>query len=159
MKVELIESVDEFISTTTAFRATDPLRTNVIGSVALSVAEGDRSYDDYRWWIVRSDDGDVAGVAMRTSPFNMVVAPMSLDAARALGRSVGQFDDALPGISGSRDIVDALIEDTSSRRAPARRAQGMNDVVTSSMSWKNWLRPKSRVLGDQRGTMKLNRWP
>jgi len=41
MKVELIESVDEFISTTTAFRATDPLRTNVIGSVALSVAEGD----------------------------------------------------------------------------------------------------------------------
>jgi GNAT superfamily N-acetyltransferase len=109
MKVELIESVDEFISTTTAIRATDPLRTNVIGSVALSVAGGDRSYDDYRWWIVRGDDGDVAGVAMRTSPFNMNVAPMPIEAARALGHSVGQFDDTLPGVSGSKDIVDALI--------------------------------------------------
>jgi GNAT superfamily N-acetyltransferase len=118
MKVELINSVDEFISTTTAFRATDPLRTNVIGSVALSVAEGDRSYDDYRWWVVRGDDGDVAGVAMRTAPFNMQVSPMSIEAARALGHGVGQFDDALPGISGSKNIVDALIEGYVASKSP-----------------------------------------
>jgi GNAT superfamily N-acetyltransferase len=124
VKVELIESVDEFISTTTTFRATDPLRTNVIGSVALSVAEGDRSYDAYRWWIVRGDDGDVAGVAMRTSPFNMVVAPMSLDAARALGRSVGQFDDDLPGISGSRDVVDAFVEGYVESKSPGSTRAG-----------------------------------
>jgi GNAT superfamily N-acetyltransferase len=118
MKVELIESVDEFITTTTAFRATDPLRTNVIGSVALSVAGGDRSYDDYRWWIVRGDDDEVAGVAMRTSPFNMNVAPMRLEAARVLGHGVAQFDDALPGISGSKDIVDALIEGYVESKSP-----------------------------------------
>jgi predicted GNAT family acetyltransferase len=140
MKVELIESVDEFISTTTAFRATDPLRTNVIGSVALSVAEGDRSYDDYRWWIVRGDDGDVAGVAMRTSPFNMNVAPMPIEAARALGHGVGQFDDTLPGVSGSKDIVDALIEgyvaskSPGSTRVPAEQRRDLlyelEDLVT-----------------------------
>jgi predicted GNAT family acetyltransferase len=118
MKVELIESVDEFISTTTAYRAADPLRTNVIGSVAISVADGDRSYDDYRWWIVRGDDGDVAGVAMRTAPFNMQVAPMSIDAARALGRHVGQLDDSLPGVVGSKDVVIALIEGYVQSKSP-----------------------------------------
>jgi predicted GNAT family acetyltransferase len=110
MKVELVESVEEFIAVTTAFRAGEPLRTNVVGSVAIAVADGDRFYDDYRWWTVRGETGDVIGVAMRTSPFNMQVAPMSHDAARALGQSVGQFDDALPGVSGSQDVIDALLE-------------------------------------------------
>lgn len=54
----------------------------------------------------------------------MVVAPMSLDAARALGRSVGQFDDALPGISGSRDIVDALIEGYVESKSPGSTRAG-----------------------------------
>jgi len=110
MKVELIDSVDEFIARSTAFRATDPLRTNVIGSVSLAVATGRTTYDDYHWWIVRGDDDEVVGVAMRTSPFNMIIAPMPIDAARALGRSVGDLDDALPGLAGSRDLVDAFVE-------------------------------------------------
>jgi GNAT superfamily N-acetyltransferase len=118
MKVELIESVDEFIAATTAFRAADPLRTNVIGSVSLAVSSGRTTYDDYHWWIVRGDDGDVNGVAMRTTPFNMIVTPMSCDAARALGRSVGRFDDALPGISGSKDIIDALLEGYVASQSP-----------------------------------------
>ena len=110
MKVELIDSVEEFIETTTAFRAADPLRTNIIGSVSLAVSTGRTTYDDYRWWIVRGVDGDVVGVAMRTSPFNMFITPMPIDAARALGRSVGRFDDGLPGVTGSKDIVDALVD-------------------------------------------------
>jgi hypothetical protein len=110
MHVELIDSVDEFIAVTTAFRAADPLRTNVIGSVALSVSTGRSTYDDYHWWVVRGGDGEVVGVAIRTSPFNMILARMTIDAARALGRSVAQFDDALPGISGPKDLIDALVE-------------------------------------------------
>jgi GNAT superfamily N-acetyltransferase len=121
MHVELIDSVDEFLAATTAFRAADPLRSNVIGSVALAVSTGRSTYDDYRWWMVRDNDGDVVGVAMRTSPFNMILAPMSLDAARALGRSVGQFDDALPGISGPKDLIDALIEGYVGSNSPGSR--------------------------------------
>jgi len=121
MKVELIESVDEFIAATKLFRAVDPLRTNVIGSVSLAVSEGDRSYDDYRWWVVRDDDSQVVGIAMRTSPFNMNIAPMAQDAARALGRSVGHYDDAVPGVSGSQDIVDALIEGYVASKSPGSR--------------------------------------
>jgi len=48
----------------------------------------------------------------------MIVAPMPLEAARALGRSTGRFDDALPGLSGSRDIVDALVEGYVEGRSP-----------------------------------------
>jgi GNAT superfamily N-acetyltransferase len=108
MKVELIESVDEFITTTAEFRATDPLRTNVIGSVSLSVADGDRSYDAYYWWVVRGDEGGVVGIAMRTSPYNMIVSTMPSDAARLLGESLGRHDDAVPGIIGPDDVVEAV---------------------------------------------------
>jgi predicted GNAT family acetyltransferase len=118
MKVELIESVDEFIAASTAFRAAHTLRTNVIGSVALAVSTGRTTYDDYRWWIVRSDNNEVVGVAMRTSPFNMIIAPMPIEAARALGRSVGQIDDALPGLAGSRDMVDAFVEGYVESKSP-----------------------------------------
>src|SRR5271170_3537076 len=110
MNAELIESVDEFIALSTAFRAAEPLRTNVIGSVSLAVAAGDRSYDAYHWWIVRDAVGDVVGIAMRTSPFNMVLSPMPKVAARVLGRSVGQFDEALPGLNGPQDLLDAFME-------------------------------------------------
>jgi predicted GNAT family acetyltransferase len=118
MNVELVESVDEFIAMTTAFRANEPLRTNVMGSVSLAVAEGDRSYESYHWWIVRRDDGDVEGIAMRTSPFNMILSPMSKDGARALGRNVGQLDDTLPGLSGPKDLIDAFIDGYVGSKSP-----------------------------------------
>jgi predicted GNAT family acetyltransferase len=118
MNVELIDSVEEFIATTTAFRAADPLRTNVIGSVSLAVSTGRTTYDGCHWWIVRDDDSEVVGVAMRTGPFNMVIPPMSRDAARALGHGVGQCDDDLPGITGSSSVLEALLEGYVASKSP-----------------------------------------
>jgi ribosomal protein S18 acetylase RimI-like enzyme len=118
MKVELIDSVDGFIANSTAFRAADPLRTNVIGSVSLAVAAGDRTYDDYRWWIVRDDDGDVVGIAMRTDPFNMFISSMPREAMRDLGRNVGRFDDALPGLTAPKDLLDSFIEGYVDSKSP-----------------------------------------
>jgi|GEM_PF-266541 len=118
MKVELIESVDEFIASTAAFRAADPLRTNVIGSVSLAVAKGDQTYDDYRWWIVRDDDEEIVGVAIRTHPFKMTVSSMSPDAARALGRDVGRFDDGLTGVTGPPDVLEALVRGYVESKSP-----------------------------------------
>jgi predicted GNAT family acetyltransferase len=118
MKVELIDSVDEFITETAAYRAGDPLRTNVIGSVSLAVAAGDRTYVDYHWWIVRDDDRDVVGIAMHTIPFNMMVSSMPEEAARILGRNVGKVDDAIPGITGPRDVLDAFIQGYVESKSP-----------------------------------------
>jgi ribosomal protein S18 acetylase RimI-like enzyme len=118
MKVERIDSVDDFIAMTTAFRGRDPLRTNVIGSVSLSVADGDRSYDACHWWVVRGDDGDIVGIAMRTSPFTMIVSDMPSDAARALGDSLGRYDDEVPGIIGPDDVVDAVTKGYADSQSP-----------------------------------------
>jgi predicted GNAT family acetyltransferase len=118
MKVELIESVDEFIAASADFRAADPLRTNIMGSVALSIAKGDRTYEAYHWWIVRDGDGDVIGIAMRTSPMNMVISSMSAEAARSLGRSVGQFDDDLPGLLGSANVIEAFAQGYVASKSP-----------------------------------------
>jgi len=110
MKIELVETVEEFVAISTSFRAAHPLRTNVIGSVALAVGGGDRTYDDYHWWIARDDSGDVVGIAMRTSPFNMFISPMPKDAARALGHNVGHVDDELPGLTGPEDLIDTFMK-------------------------------------------------
>jgi ribosomal protein S18 acetylase RimI-like enzyme len=121
MNVALIESVDEFLAETSALRAADPLRTNVIGSVALSVSTGRSAYDHYHWWVVRDNDGDVVGVAIRTSPFNMILAPMPFDAAHELGRRAADVDDALPGISGPKDVLDAFVDGYVQSQSPGSR--------------------------------------
>jgi predicted GNAT family acetyltransferase len=109
MKVQLIDSAAAFLDLTAERRSADPLRTNVIGSVAVSVKSGRSHYDEYRWWVVTDDDAVVA-MAMRTSPFAMVLAPMSSDAASLLGEAVGRLDDDLPGLSGSREVVDEFLK-------------------------------------------------
>jgi predicted GNAT family acetyltransferase len=117
MQVELIESVDEFLTATAGFRAADPLRTNIIGSVSLSIAKGDRTYEAYHWWIVRDGD-DVVGIAIRTSPMNMVISSMAADAAQSLGRSVGRFDDDLPGLLGSASVIEAFVQGYVASKSP-----------------------------------------
>jgi hypothetical protein len=108
MNVELIDSVTTFLDVTSDFRNADPLRTNVIGSVAESVISGRSHYDHCRWWTVFNDDA-VVGIAMRTGPHNMVVCPMSLEAATQLGARIAILDDDLPGLSGPRDVVNAVL--------------------------------------------------
>jgi GNAT superfamily N-acetyltransferase len=124
MHVALIDSVDDFIAATTSFRAADPLRTNVIGSVSLAVSTGRSSYAQYHWWVVRDADEVVVGAAMRTSPFNMILSPMPLEGARSLGAHVGTIDDAIPGVTGPTDLVAAFIEGYRSSKSPgsSRRA-------------------------------------
>jgi predicted GNAT family acetyltransferase len=71
--------------------------------------------------VVRDDEERIVGIAMRTAPFNMVVTPMAGDSARELGRDVAQHDDALPGITGSKDVIDALVEGYVSSQSPGSR--------------------------------------
>lgn len=117
MNVELIESIETLLTVTSNYRAADPLRTNVIGSVAASVLSGKSHYDAYRWWIV-TDNGTVVGVAMRPSPFNLVLGPMSHEAAACLGHAIVREDDDVPGVIGSRDVVAAFLKGYRDTRSP-----------------------------------------
>ena len=84
--IESFSSAEEFLSVTVEFRATEPVLTTVIGSIA------------------------VVGCAARTSPWNLVVSPIPSAAAEALARHVTQVDPGVPGITGVRAVVDAVVE-------------------------------------------------
>ena len=57
MKVELLESASEFLTRTESLRASDPFRTNMLGSVASSVATEARTYEKYFWCVITDDSG------------------------------------------------------------------------------------------------------
>lgn len=109
MKVSLLESASEFLVQTQALRAADPFRTNIVGSVASSVADGSRTYEKCFWWIITGEDGKVIGAAMRTAPHGMVFTPMPKEALRELAQLVSQCDMDLPEIGGPSEVVSEFL--------------------------------------------------
>ncbi|MDP1720354.1 MAG: GNAT family N-acetyltransferase [Candidatus Nanopelagicaceae bacterium] len=109
MKVSLLRSAPEFLVQTQALRAADPFRTNIIGSVTLSVANGSRAYEKCFWWTITSEDGKVIGAAMRTAPHGMIFTPMPKEALRELAQLVSQYDIDLPEIGGPSDVVSEFL--------------------------------------------------
>ena len=109
MDVELLDDPARFLEVSVALRAADPIRTNVLGSVAQSVATGDRRYERCWWWVVR-DRGTVVGIAMRTAPFPLALSPMGTAAAAALAGAVTGADPAFPGANGQESTVRALLD-------------------------------------------------
>jgi len=125
VRVERLAHAEQFLATTADFRRADPVMTNLLGSVATSVAAG-REYAPQFWWVVRDDGGQVVGCALRTGPHRLVVSPMPTQAAAALAVDVAAADADLPGFSGPRDAVEAV----AASMAPRRRIQvTMTDVV------------------------------
>lgn len=110
MTVELLASAEEFLLRTRLFRASDAFRTNILGSVAMAVADGSITYDDYLWWVASDEQGQVIGAAMRTAPHGMVLSPMPAQAVRELAVAVCTHDDLLPGVSGPVSVVEEFIE-------------------------------------------------
>ncbi|MEI7779167.1 MAG: GNAT family N-acetyltransferase [Actinomycetes bacterium] len=106
MRIERIRDVEEFLLISSDFRSRHSLLTNIVASVALSVAGG-RTYDAYFYWVLL-DGEDVVGVALRTAPWNLVVSPMPDEAAELLGATVVAADPDLPGVNGPRQEVEAV---------------------------------------------------
>ena len=110
MQVVRHTTAREFLAATEGFRAAHPVLTNVIGSVAGRVRAGQR-YDSELWLTIHAEPGsEPAGIAMRTAPHNLVLSPMPTDVARALGRHLAEVDPNLPGVTGERDVCQALLE-------------------------------------------------
>ena len=107
-----------FLAATEDFRAAEPVLTNVIGSVAQSVAAG-RAYPAVFWYAVLDDDGSVIGCALRTAPWFLTMSPMPSEAALALAHVVAEVDPGVPGVAGPEDVVAAVIS-ALGKRAEAR---------------------------------------
>ncbi|MGD9957187.1 MAG: GNAT family N-acetyltransferase [Candidatus Nanopelagicales bacterium] len=100
-----------FLELTAAYRAADPVRTNVIGSVATGVLQG-RAYDAEHWWVVQDDGGSVVGAAIWTEPYRLLLAPMPAEAAVALAADVVGMPAVPPGVIGPEETVDVVVAAT-----------------------------------------------
>jgi GNAT superfamily N-acetyltransferase len=110
MRVERCESPESFLAVSVEHRAHDPIRTNVIGSVATAAATEGRYTSECFWWVVHDDVGDVVGVAIRTTPWVLSIGPMPPPAARALASQVAVADPGLPGVAGFIEPVAAFLD-------------------------------------------------
>ena len=61
------------------------MRTNVIGSVSMSVVSGQRMYDACHWWPVRNHGDEVTDIAIRATPFSLSLSLIPDGAAQVLG--------------------------------------------------------------------------
>jgi predicted GNAT family acetyltransferase len=108
MRVERCASPDEFLATTEDYRGRDPIRTNVLGSVATTVSKQGASRGDCFWWVAR-EGAEVVGAAMRTAPWVLSLGPMPDGAAAALATEVARSDPSFPGVAGFVAPVEAFL--------------------------------------------------
>ncbi len=105
MKVILVPDASTFLARSAAFRSVQPYLTNVMGSVATSVAGGHGTYEKMSWWIIEDDERNVRGLMMRTAPHKLVLSPMPREALVPAVDAVLERDPDIPGVSGSQDLT------------------------------------------------------
>ena len=111
MRVLRPTTADDFLRLSESLRAREPFRTNIMGSVATSIATGNATYLEYFWWVVEDDSGEVTGIAMRTAPHGLVLSPMPAEAAAAIARVVSIIDDILPDVAGPTAVVATFLNE------------------------------------------------
>jgi predicted GNAT family acetyltransferase len=105
----------------------DEARHNLLFGIAGNIREG--FYEDYRLWLVRERDR-VAGAALQTPPFNLILAKPTSDAA------LGALADALraeplPGVTGALPEADefaARWSELTGATAQTTMAQGIYEL-------------------------------
>jgi len=109
VRVSHVSSAREFLAATHAYRSRDPLRTNLIGSIAEGVVQG-RRYVSESWTVV-TQGADVVAAAVRTAPHSLVLGPMWPDVAPTLARHLAAVAREAPGVSGPETAVCAFLQE------------------------------------------------
>lgn len=107
MLVIRYESPVEFLSATEDLRSAEIIRTNLISSIANSVANRSNTYETCYWWAVK-DGIKTVGVAIRTAPYGYVFSPMPEEAIRTLIREIQVGDPDAKEFSGPRSVIDEI---------------------------------------------------
>ena len=133
MQVKTFAESSAFLELAEPLLLVDEARHNLIFGIAGSLRDSPALYDEHRAWVVL-DAGRPVGAALRTPPYNLVLArPASHDALAALVDALA--DEELPGVTGALPEV----EDFAARRAAAHGEAGEREARTASGA--SWLRP------------------
>jgi predicted GNAT family acetyltransferase len=107
--IERLATAEEFLRRTESFQHLHPMETNIIGSIATSVANRSKTYSETFWWVI-SQGSDVVGIAMRTAPYRLVLSPMPREAIHKLSLAVLDTDPGFWGVSGPEECATEFVK-------------------------------------------------
>lgn len=107
MLVKRFDSAQEFLDATRDFRASELVRTNLISSIATSVATGMREYEECFWWAALENEKIVA-LAIRTAPFGYVFSPMTPEVIEPVISKIHEIDSAAKEFAGPKFVIDQV---------------------------------------------------
>ncbi len=112
MQVDTLRDPGELLEQVRPFLMADEARHNLALGILGFARDHPDIYPELEGWIVR-DDGPIAGVAVRTPPYNLILArPVDDRALEALAASISS---ELPGVVGAVPEVDGFTEAWSAR--------------------------------------------
>jgi predicted GNAT family acetyltransferase len=125
MDVDRIDDAALFLESAGPLLVADEARHNLILGLAGTLRDHPEVYPEFRLWTVR-DGNEVIGAALRTPPFNLVLAqPRDASAHEVLAAGI---DDELPGVVGSLPEVEQFARvwaERSGAEARTHIAQGV----------------------------------
>jgi predicted GNAT family acetyltransferase len=130
MRVRQTAGPAEFLEATRGLRAADPVRTNILGSIALSVVDG-RQYDREFWFVAEDESGVVVGAACWTLPHKLVLGPWSPEVVRAIGAAAAATGVPVHGAIVPVELADDIAEGVGRRGVPhmGERILALHDYV------------------------------
>ena len=134
MELRAHADVEAFLDTAGPLLLGNEARHNLMFGICSTLREAPSVYPDVKLWTVE-DGGEVVGAALRTLPFNIVVAKPVGDAAlQFAAEAIARDGISLPGVTGAYPEAD-VFADSWERATGARRrlrmAQGIYEVRTS----------------------------
>jgi uncharacterized protein len=103
--VRLLDDPHAFLSEAGPLLLEDEARNNLVLGIAGTLAVSPDRYAEKRFWVVR-DGGETVAAALRTPPFNLVLAwPRDEAALEALAAGI---EEELPGVVAAHPEVDAF---------------------------------------------------
>ena len=110
MDIRLTKDPREFADLASAFTASDPLSTNVIGVWVAGVIDGTHPQGDHDVWITILDQDRVVGVAMHTPPFPPFLSRMPATAASELAEYLHAAGHRVHGVNGEVTTTTAFAD-------------------------------------------------
>jgi uncharacterized protein len=105
MEVRVVDDPAAFLEAAGPLLLADEARHNLALGLAGTLRDGASLYPEHRLWLVEAG-GEVVGAALRTPPYNLVLARPTT--AEALGLLASSLDEDLPGVVGAVPEVDVF---------------------------------------------------
>ena len=113
--VDLLTDPAEFLEMAGALLASDPVVGTVMATVTSRMVGEPAPSDRPQWWaVVRDDEGEIVGLAMRTArtpPYPMFVLPMPDAAAVAIANAVHDRGESVGGLNGSLPAAQVMADE------------------------------------------------